>query len=228
MIQSLVWRLSALPPNQADSPTCTHAPSVRKCILGIRLSHQKSKCWKTSAILKVGFYVSVKCCWTTHITSNTCITLNAMVDLSWCSYLWWVFQLIRIIVVTHPPLQRRPSKNHKTEHLHFFADLGLVQIVWFRPRSSCLGKVVVEWIIKFKRHLTNCHGEAWMMSIFIIHEWHPTQGGGTVQKSMAPHPTHPHPHFCTFLKISAGGKLVWGEGIYLEQMSLIISESLEF
>ena len=178
---------------------------VRKCILGIRLSHQKSKCWKTSAILKVGFMFL----WNVvePLISRPTPVLPSMVELSKCSYLWWVFPLIQIIVVTHPASQRRPSKNHKTEHLHFFADLGLLQIVWFRPRSSCLGKVVVEWIIKFKRHLTNCHGEAWMMSIFIIHEWPPTQGGGTVQKSMAPHPTHPHPHFCTFPKILAGGNL---------------------
>ena len=156
MIQWLVWRLSALPANQADSPTCTHVPSVRKCILGIRLSHQKSKCWKTSAILKVGFMFL----WNVvePLISRPTPVLPSMVELSKCSYLWWVFPLIRIIVVTHPASQRRPSKNHKTEHLHFFADLGLLQIVWFRPRSSCLGKVVVEWIIKFQWHLANCHG----------------------------------------------------------------------
>ena len=52
--------------------------------------------------------------------------------------------------------------------------------------------------------------KAWM-SIFIIHEWRPTQGGGTVQKSMAPHPTHPHPTSAHFSRSWQGGTcLGWG------------------
>ena len=97
-----------------------------------------------------------------RLISRPTPVLPSMVELSKCSYLWWVFPLIQIIVVTHPALQRRPSKNHKTEHLHFFADLGLLQIVWFRPRSICLGKVVVEGIINLNGILPFAMGK---------HEW---------------------------------------------------------
>ena len=54
-------------------------PALRKCILGIRLSHQKSKRLKTSTNL-VRFYISVNC-WSTHWIGPPPV-LPSMVDLS--------------------------------------------------------------------------------------------------------------------------------------------------
>ena len=128
-----------------------------------------------------------------------------MVEPSWCSFisdewwmddnLWWVFPLIRIMVVTHPPFQRRPSKNHKTEHSPWAVANWLIQA----GRSSCLGKGIMEWMIELKRHLTDCH---WVR---VKHEWcmidsesvsdTPCKDEGLFRR--APHPTPTFAQFST-------------------------------
>ena len=120
-------------------------------------------------------------------------------SLSWCSYLWWVFPLIRIIVLTHPTLQRRPSKNHKSEHLHFFVSPGAVANWLIQgARSSCLGKGIVEWMIEFKRHLPDCHWgrvkDEWCKDSESMSDT-PCKDEGLFRR--APHPTPTFAQFST-------------------------------